>query len=170
MKLLQHALGEEAFVLPEKHDGAVAEPAAVRLWLRLQTCSLTIDKRIRRRLAESFKTTLPRFDVLSALDRHPRGMTMGELSQALLVSGGNLTGLVRELERQGLVTMQRDAHDRRSWLVAISPSGRKHFAEIEAEHHHWIGDMFSGMPAGHRQRLYDLLDELKHSLAAASRA
>ena len=168
MKLSQHAVGEPVTALPEKHDDAVAEPAAVRLWLRLVTCSLTIEKRIRRRLAEEFETTLPRFDVLSALDRHPRGMTMGELSHALLVSGGNLTALVRELERQGLVTMQRDANDRRSWLVTISEAGRKHFDEVAADYHHWIKDMFSGMAADRRQRLYDLLADLKLSLASAT--
>src|SRR5690606_13847978 len=83
--------GESVATLPEKHDGGVTEPEAVRLWLRLLTCSMTIEKRVRRRLAEQFDTTLPRFDVLAALDRNPKGLTMGQLSQALLVSGGNLT-------------------------------------------------------------------------------
>lgn len=156
------------YVLAEKHYDAVSEPAAVRLWLRLLTCSLTIEKRLRRRLAEDFATTLPRFDVLAALDRRAAGMTMGELSRALLVSGGNLTALVRQLERQGHLQMERDPQDRRSWLVRITRSGRAHFKEVAAEHHHWLADMLGGLSAEHSQQLYDLLAELKDSLAASS--
>lgn len=165
MDLSQPAPGEVANALPEKHDDAVSEPAAVRLWLRLLTCSLTIEKRVRRRLADEFDTTLPRFDVLAALDRRQDGMTMGELSQALLVSSGNLTALVRQLERQGFLTMQRDPNDRRSWVLSISTAGRRHFRKVAAEHHHWIAGMFAGMSADHSQQLYELLAELKHSLA-----
>ena len=152
--------------LPEKHDGAGSEPAAVRLWLRLLTCSLTIEKRIRRRLAEEFDTTLPRFDVLAALDRRADGMTMGELSQALLVSGGNLTALVRQLQSLQYLEMERDPQDRRSWVVKITEPGRRHFREVAEEHHHWIGAMFAGLSPEHSAQLYDLLAELKGSLAA----
>lgn len=165
MDLSRRSIGDGAKALLEKHEDAVSEPEAVRLWLRLLTCSLTIEKRIRRRLSEEFDTTLPRFDVLAALDRRTDGMTMGELSQALLVSGGNLTALVRQLERQGFLTMRRDPEDRRSWVVSISDTGRKHFRQIATEHHHWIAGMFEGMSADHSARLYDLLAELKNSLA-----
>lgn len=160
-------LADSAAELPEKHDDAVSEPAAVRLWLRLLTCSMTIEKRVRRRLADEFDTTLPRFDVLAALDRRADGMTMGELSQALLVSGGNLTALVRQLQRLGYLQMKRDPTDRRSWVVKITETGRKHFREVATEHHHWIAAMFAGMSADHSGQLYALLAELKASLAAS---
>jgi DNA-binding MarR family transcriptional regulator len=169
MNVSQPATGEAPSALPEKHNDAVSEPAAVRLWLRLLTCSLTIEKRVRRRLADEFHTTLPRFDVLAALHRRPEGMTMGELSQALLVSGGNLTALVRQLERQGHLTMERDPGDRRSWLVSISDAGRAHFREVAIEHQHWIAGMFAGMSADRSQQLYELLAELKESLAVNSK-
>ena len=159
-------LPEEPAELLEKHDGAGSEPAAVRLWLRLLTCAMTIEKRVRRRLVDEFDTTLPRFDVLAALDRRKDGMTMGELSQALLVSGGNLTALVRQLQSQGLLEMNRDPADRRSWVVSITPAGRKHFRKVATEHHHWIAAMFAGMSAEHSAQLYDLLAELKTSIAA----
>ncbi|TKD51327.1 MarR family winged helix-turn-helix transcriptional regulator [Sphingomonas baiyangensis] len=152
--------------LPEKHDGATSEPQAVRLWLRLLTCSMTIEKRVRRRLADEFDTTLPRFDVLAALDRSPEGMRMGALSQALLVSGGNLTALVRQIEAQGHAAMRRDPADRRSWIVTITPAGRAHFRAVAAEHHHWVGAMFAGLSAEHADQLYALLAELKASIAA----
>jgi DNA-binding MarR family transcriptional regulator len=159
-------LPESPSDLLEKHDGAGSEPAAVRLWLRLLTCSITIEKRVRRRLAEEFDTTLPRFDVLAALDRRSQGMTMGELSQALLVSGGNLTALVRQLQSQGHLDMERDPEDRRSWVVRITPAGRRHFRKVATEHHHWVAGMFAGLSASHGEQLYALLAELKASLAA----
>ena len=160
---------EPADILLEKHDDAVSEPVAVRMWLRLLTCSMTIEKRIRRRLNDQFETTLPRFDVLAVLDRRAAAMTMGELSQALLVTGGNLTALVRQLESQGHLKMRRDPNDKRSWLVDITPAGRKHFRAVAVEHHHWIGEMFAGMSADHSRHLYELLAELKKSLAADPR-
>jgi DNA-binding MarR family transcriptional regulator len=159
----------EAFVhLAEKHDGGTSEPAAVRLWLRLLTCSLIIEKRLRRRLAEQFDTTLPRFDVLAALDRCPQGLSMSDLSQALLVSGGNLTALVRQLERRGHVVMERDPQDGRSRLVTITETGKSHFRDVAAEHHHWIAGMFAGMSTASHDQLYELLAELKQSLAGDS--
>jgi len=161
-------VGQPGESLPEKHHDAVSEPAAVRLWLRLLTCSITIEKRVRRRLAEEFETTLPRFDVLAALERRPVGMTMGELSKALLVSGGNLTSLVRQLEQNGHVKMLRDPQDRRSWVVTITARGRKSFKVMALQHQHWIAEMFGGMSARHRDQLYELLAELKQSLAAES--
>ena len=167
MELVHRREGEAPIPFPEKHDDAVSEPTAVRLWLRLLTCSLTIEKRVRRRLADEFDTTLPRFDVLAALDRRPNGMTMGELSQALLVTAGNLTALVRQLEKQGHLTLKRDPNDGRSWLVKISPTGRRYFRKVATEHHHWIARMFGGMSAEHSEHLYELLAELKHSLAAS---
>ena len=151
--------------LLEKHDGGVSEPHAVRLWLRLLTCSITIEKRIRRRLAEQFDTTLPRFDVLAALDKNPDGMTMGDLSQVLLVSGGNLTSLVRQLQDQSLLTMNRDPEDGRAWVVRITKEGRSHFRKVATEHHHWIGAMFAGMSSEDSDQLYKLLADLKLSLA-----
>ncbi|NWN33363.1 MarR family transcriptional regulator, partial [Klebsiella michiganensis] len=75
--------------LREKHDGALDDRGSVRLWLRLLTCTTVIEKRLKRGFADRYDITLPRFDVMAALDRHPEGMTMGQLSQALLVSNGN---------------------------------------------------------------------------------
>src|SRR5712692_3592821 len=67
--------------------------AELRLWLRLFTCKTLIEGEVRRRLRDSFDVTLPRFDLLAQLDRAPNGMTLGELSQRVMVSNGNVTGL-----------------------------------------------------------------------------
>src|SRR3954449_8573162 len=65
----------------------------LRLWLRLFTCKEVIETEVRRRLRDSFEVTLPRFDLLAQLDRAPKGTTLGELSQRMMVSNGNVTGV-----------------------------------------------------------------------------
>lgn len=152
----------------EKQAGAHSRSSAVRLWLRLLTCSNTVEKRLRRRFVDQFDTTLPRFDVLAALDRYPDGLTMSRLSHILLVSGGNLTALVRKLQQQGLLVMERDRDDGRVWIVRGTAKGSEHFSLLSAAHHKWIDGMFSGMNDDDVHRLFDLLDSLKHSLAGSS--
>ena len=92
----------EVLAIREKHDGALADRSSVRLWLRLLSCTMAIEKDVQRRFAAR-GATLARFDVLAALDRHRQGMTMGALSRALLVSNGNVTQLVQKLAKDGLV-------------------------------------------------------------------
>src|SRR5271156_7128708 len=77
--------------------GAPHSKQSLRLWLKLLVCTLIVEKRLRARLDEDFATTLPRFDVLAALERHPSGLRMSALSEFLMVSNGNVTGVVSRL-------------------------------------------------------------------------
>ena len=141
--------GGEADVKPrirEKHDGALAGRTDVRVWLRLLSCSTIIEKRLRRRFIEQFNTTLPRFDVMATLERHRDGVTMTELSRTLLVSNGNVTALVRQLESDGLAASRPGLEDRRASVVVLTEEGRRHFAELAAAHHAWIKKMFACVP------------------------
>lgn len=147
----------------EKHGGA--GPMEVRVWLRLLSCAMTVEKQLRRNLIEQFDTTLPRFDVMAALDRHPEGQTMGEVSRALLVSNGNVTAIVRQLEQQGLLTARPDPRDKRSSIVALSPAGKARFDTLAAAHHRWIQEAFAGFPADRQAQLFALLGDLKTSIA-----
>ncbi|WP_326522980.1 MarR family winged helix-turn-helix transcriptional regulator [Sphingomonas sp.] len=152
----------------EKHDGALAGETDVRVWLRLLSCTTIIEKRLRRRLTDQFDTTLPRFDVMAVLERQPTGVRMGELSRALLVSNGNVTAVVRQLEHAGLVSTRLAADDKRSSIVALTEEGRSHFADLASAHHEWIKAMFSGMPRADQLALYRLLATLKASIGAES--
>jgi DNA-binding MarR family transcriptional regulator len=150
----------------EKHGGPPAGRMDVRVWLRLISCSTIIEKRLRRRFVDRFDTTLPRFDVLAALERRPDGVTMSELSRALLVSNGNVTAIVRHLESDGLISSEASAEDKRSSVVAVTAKGRSHFAELAAAHHAWIKAAFAGMSRDEQAALYALLDKLKTSIGA----
>ena len=147
----------------EKHDGALGDRSSVRVWLRLLSCTMAIEKEVQRRFAER-GMTLPRFDVLAALERNPDGITMGALSRALLVSNGNVTSIVRQLEAQGLVASRPDPKDRRSAIVSLTPEGKRQFAEMAAAHEAWVRDSMRDFPPARQQQLFELLDELKKSI------
>ncbi|MDG2534191.1 MarR family transcriptional regulator [Sphingomonas sp. HITSZ_GF] len=152
--------------LREKHDGALDDRGSVRLWLRLLTCTTVIEKRLKRGFADQYDMTLPRFDVMAALDRHPEGMTMGQLSQALLVSNGNVTGVVQALVRDRYVSLAPSPTDGRSSIVRLSQLGRECFAGLAEAHHEWIEAMLAGLGREERGHLHQLLGVLKDSLAA----
>lgn len=151
--------------LREKHDGALDDRGSVRLWLRLLTCTTVIEKRLKRGFADRYDITLPRFDVMAALDRNPQGMSMGQLSQALLVSNGNVTGVVQALVRDGYVSLAPSPTDGRSSIVRLSETGRECFAGLAEAHHEWIEGMLAGLDREARGQLYQLLGMLKDSLA-----
>ena len=138
--------------------------ASLRLWLRLLTCTLMIERRVRAGLREQFAITLPRFDLMAQLERHPQGLRMGELSRRLMVTGGNVTGLTNQLVEEGLVERQPIAGDRRAHAVRLTAKGKRAFDAMAAEHERWVIGIFAGIPAGDRSRLFALLGDLKMNM------
>ena len=136
----------------------------LRLWLRLLTCTLTIEGRVRARLRERFATTLPRFDLMAQLERNPKGLKMGELSRRLMVTGGNVTGITDQLVGEGLVRREPIAGDRRAYAVRLTPKGKQAFDAMAAEHEGWVEDLLSGLTRAERGRLYALLGRLKTTI------
>jgi DNA-binding MarR family transcriptional regulator len=148
------------------HD---AHHASLRLWLRLLTCTLTIERRVRAQLREQFAITLPRFDLMAQLERHPQGLKMGELSRRLMVTSGNVTGLTDQLAAEGLVERTPIPADRRAYLVRLTPKGKHAFDAMAVAHERWIIDIFSGLSEAERGKLHALLSQLKTTMSAAER-
>jgi DNA-binding MarR family transcriptional regulator len=142
-----------------------ADHAALRLWLRLFTCSLMVERRIRANLRERFGITLARFDYLAQLARAPQGLRMQELSHRLMVTGGNVTGLTRELVGEGLVLRRAVPGDKRVQMVRLTQKGRRTFEAMAAEHERWVLELVGGLKAAERDRLHALLGRLKTSVA-----
>jgi DNA-binding MarR family transcriptional regulator len=134
---------------------------ALRLWLRLLTCTQLIEREVRARLRERFDTTLPRFDLMSQLWRYPQGLKMNALSRHLMVTGGNVTGIVDPLERDGLVERAPEPADRRAYRVRLTRAGRKAFAEMAVAHEAWIVELLAGLSQREHASLYRLLGRLK---------
>jgi len=134
---------------------------ALRLWLRLLTCSQLIEREVRARLRERYDTTLPRFDLMSQLWRYPGGLKMSELSQHLMVTGGNVTGIVDLLEKDGLAERTPEPADRRACRVRLTRAGRKAFGEMARAHEGWIVEMLGGLSRREQAGIYQLLGQLK---------
>jgi DNA-binding MarR family transcriptional regulator len=139
----------------------VDDHRALRLWLRLLTCSQLIERHVRSRLRSRFGITLPRFDLLSQLERHPQGLKMNELSRLLMVTGGNVTGVVDQLVKEDLVERVDDAADRRAWRVRLTRAGDKAFAEMAREHEQWVVELLGGLTRRESDSLMQLLARLK---------
>ena len=136
-------------------------PQALRLWLRLLTCTQLVEKQVRNSLREQFDTTLPRFDLMAQLQRNPDGLKMNELSRRMMVTGGNVTGITDQLVVEGLVERLDVDGDRRAYCVRLTVQGRKTFAEMAKRHEDWIVSAFAVLTAKEVDALYKLLGKVK---------
>lgn len=141
------------------------ERLELRLWLRLLTCANLIEGAVRRGLRDSFATTLPRFDLLAQLDRAGDGLTMSALSRRMMVSNGNVTGLVGRLEAEGMVETRPEDSDRRAQRVRLTALGKAAFDAMTPAHAAWIARMTSGLSRHEMAQLHALLAKLKAGAA-----
>ena len=139
----------------------------LRLWLRLLTCTTLIENEVRRRLRDQFDITLPRFDLMAQLDRTPNGMTLGELSQRMMVSNGNITGLVDRLVTQGLIARRPAPNDRRVQIVNLTAEGRRFFRAMARENAKWVGEIFADLSEDDVAKLMPALAKTKASARKA---
>jgi DNA-binding MarR family transcriptional regulator len=133
----------------------------LRLWIRLLRASRTIEAELRDRLKKDFDTTLPRFDVMAALYRSPDGMLMSDLSRFLLVSNGNVTGIVDRLVSEGLVSRSRRNGDRRTSMVRLTDDGVTQFEVMASAHEGWIGELLGGVGVDETRRLAAMLKSFR---------
>ena len=145
-------------------DAPAGHKDSLRLWLRLLTCTTLIETEIRRRLREEFNTTLPRFDLLAALDRNGEGMTLGDVSRRMMVSNGNVTGLAARLEAEGLIERRLDAGDRRAFRLRLTARGAREFARQSLAHEGWIAELLGTLSLAERSQLHRLLGRTKNSI------
>ncbi len=143
--------------------------SALRLWLRLLTCTNLIEGHIRTHLRSDFDITLPRFDLMAQLERHPEGLKMGELSKRMMVTGGNVTGITDQLVDEGLVVREDNLKDRRAYIIKLTPAGRKVFKQMAEAHEKWILELFSGLSEKDVGTLYKLLAQLKQHVSVIAR-
>jgi MarR family 2-MHQ and catechol resistance regulon transcriptional repressor len=125
--------------MPTHHKGTPQEVQALDTFIKLTRATDSLLARLARR--ETFGDLTPRqFGVLEAL-HHLGPMRQGEISAKLLTSGGNVTLVVDNLEKSGLVHRERSAEDRRVVMVSLTEAGSelisqvfpKHLADIVAE-------------------------------------
>jgi DNA-binding MarR family transcriptional regulator len=147
----------KAVELPEDHGNEL------RLWLRLLTCTTLIEGEVRSRLRARFEVTLPRFDLMAQLDKAAEGMTLSDVSKRMMVSNGNVTGLVERLVESGHLDRRTSDTDRRVQVIRLTKIGRAEFRRMAAEHETWIADLFSELTPKDVRELMRLLAKTKGS-------
>ena len=143
---------------------------SLKLWLRMLSCTVKIENEIRSRLRATFGITLPRFDLMAQLERHPQGLRMGELSRRMMVTGGNITGITDQLEQEKLVVRVPDPRDGRAYSVKLTAAGRRAFTTMAQVHEGWIAELLQDVSGADKTVLIDLLSQMKHHLHAQTSA
>lgn len=141
---------------------------SLKLWLRMLSCTMRIENEIRSRLRATFDITLPRFDLMAQLERHPDGLRMGELSKRMMVTGGNITGITDQLEQEKLVVRVTDPQDRRASSVQLTEAGRAAFNAMAKVHEAWIEELLQDIPVEDKAQLIVLLQRMKDQLNDAT--
>lgn len=156
------------FEFPEFDEaGKLARKARLRLWLTMLRATRHIEYALRDRLKTEFDTTLPRFDVMAVLFRSDEGMTMTQLSDHLVVSNGNVTGIVDRLEQEGFVERITDENDRRTTLVTMTEEGRIDFSYMAIAHQEWINELLDAVDPTVADLLTDKFTPLRDVQKAA---
>ncbi len=157
-------------IVEQKLEHIPHDKEGLRLWLRIVSCTQMVEQEIRTMLRDEHDMTLPRFELLSALDRVPEGLTMGELSRWLMVTKGNVTGIAERLSEDGLIRRQPTPTDRRSFVVTLTDKGKQAFAAMEMAYEKLLdtlfeevtlddSDVFAGILAKVKERVGTVRDE-----------
>ena len=151
----------------ETKTAETSHKAELRLWLRLLTCTALIETEVRKRLRTQFGETLPRFDLMAQLERVEDGMTLGEVSQRMMVSAGNVTSLVERLVQSGHLERRTAPNDRRSQLIRLTSAGRAHFGRMAASHEQWVAELLGELRAKDMAAAMAELAKVKKSVSRA---
>ena len=159
------ARADEADVAPAEPDVEARarsdDHGALRLWLRLLATTNLIETRVRRLLHDQFRQTLPRFDFMAQLARVPGGLKMGDLSQRMMVTGGNVTGIADLLEKQELIVRVSDPDDRRALRVRLTAAGQRAFRAMAETHERWIVEALDTLTPAELSQMTELLGRVK---------
>lgn len=141
-------------------DAGPDSKARLRLWLKLLKATRTMESGLRENLRTEFASTLPRFDVMSALARNAGGLKMSELSGLLKVSNGNVTGIIERLVEDGHVLREPVPGDRRANRVRLTRKGDEEFARQAARHEAWVDDLLGALDADEARAITATLDRI----------
>lgn len=130
----------------------------LRAWLQMLSATRHVEMAVRSRLRDSFDITLPQFDVLAALHRAEKGLTMTALSRDLRVSNGNVTGIVDRLVEDGILVRIPVDNDRRATTVRLTKAGREQFEAMAISHEAWIDTLLDGIDVSEVQHLSEQLE------------
>ena len=132
--------------------------AALTMWVKLARAFSTFNKLTADHI-RSFGLTQPQFGALETLG-HLGPMIIGDLCKKQLVSGGNMTVVVDNLEELGLAKRTTSREDRRVYIVGLTPKGKKLFQKIFAQHAEFVAKIGSVLSEEEQEHLGALLKKL----------
>lgn len=127
-----------------------------RIWLQILSLESTLFSRLNGALSAQYGLSVAKFEFLAQVDRFPEGISLGRISANLKVTSGNVSGLVRRLLADGLITKKMSDEDRRSFIVWFTPAGKALFDKANTLHAQTLAACFADAPG----------DALQGSLAA----
>lgn len=148
----------------DSEDSIKRSKESLRLWLRLLSCESMIEQKLRACLRDEFAITLPQFEVLAELEYMKKALTMTELSTRLMVSNGNITGVVDRLVRDGYVERKPANGDRRVNLIELTDKGISEFKQMARQHEAWVSDVFEGLDIKDIYKMTTLLSKTNDRL------
>ncbi len=153
-------------ILDAEFRGSGHEHRPLRLWLRLLTCTNMIENKLRNHLRKEFGCTLPRFDMLAQLQKNPEGLSMGELSQLMMVSAGNVTGISNQLEKEGLIERKVSAKDRRSYRLSLTDVGLQQIKRMTQSYESCLSEIFTKISEEGTDTAIQMLGNLKQHIGS----
>jgi MarR family 2-MHQ and catechol resistance regulon transcriptional repressor len=142
----------------KRFKGTLAQERALSAYVKLERAAGAAFAYARVGLEEE-GLTLSQFAVLEAL-YHLGPLFLGDLARRILTSSGNLTLVVDNLQKRGLVKRKQQGKDKRFILAAITPAGTKLIARIFPEHARRITEIMARLKPDEQQRLGDLCRKL----------
>jgi DNA-binding MarR family transcriptional regulator len=133
----------------------------LRFWLQLLKASKHVENELRDRMRREFGTTLPRFDVMAMLHKSGAGLKMSQLSAELMVSNGNVTGIIDRLVGEGLVERVAIKGDRRATLVRLTEKGSDSFTQMAVIHEGWVSDLFENIDENDMNCAREMLAQIR---------
>ena len=166
---MRRKMANHLHIVDQRLEHIPHEKEGLRLWLRIVSCTQLVEQEIRTMLREKFDMTLPRFELLSALDRVADGLTMSELSRWLMVSKGNVTGIAERLSEDGFIVREPTPTDRRSFVVTMTEKGRTAYKEMELEYEKLLDKLFDDLTLDDSDMFAGMLAKIKESVEELGR-
>ncbi len=154
-----HMIDRKLGYIPQDKEG-------LRLWLKLSTLVQLLETDIRKHLAAQYSMTLPRFEVLAALERVPEGLTMVDLSKWLMVTKGNITGIAERLSEDGFIRRTPTPSDLRTFCVTLTPKGRSIITEMLASYELLLNSAFEEVSQEEMDGLLGVFNKVKENISA----
>lgn len=134
------------------------EENALKLYTQLMRAANSVTEQMHRHLARA-KLSISQFGVLEAL-LHLGPLCQKEIGTKILKTSGNITLVIDNLEKRGLVRREKNPHDRRKSRISLTPEGRDLIQTIFPVHSRIAGKVFSSLDPVEQTTLGNLLKKL----------